>query len=156
MRFCACFLSLLLLSGCGDSRPSTFPVVGTVEFADGTPVRFGVIEFIPEKSGPSARGKIDQQGRFVLGTFTNDDGAVAGRHGVVIVQHFSSGAVPPGDHTHESSHTEESSVVDIRFSQLGLSPLSATIEEENNEVNLRVERASSQGVQSGSPRRSQP
>lgn len=142
MRNFGALLALILLAGCGDSRPQTFPVSGTVQFGDGTPVRFGIIEFIPEASGPSARGKIDQLGRFVLGTYTNDDGAVAGRHGVVIVQHFSPGALPPGDDAHQSSHSDESSVVDIRFSQLGLSPLAATIKEETNEVKLRVERAS--------------
>ncbi len=132
---------MLFLAGCGDSRPSTYPVAGTVEFGDGTPVRFGIVEFIPEESGPSARGKIDQQGRFRLGTFTQDDGAIAGRHGIIIVQHFSAGPFPSGEDTDHISHAEDSTVVDFRFSQLDLSPLTATVKEESNQVKLRVERA---------------
>jgi hypothetical protein len=40
------------------------------------------------ESGKIARGKIDQQGHFVLGTFCADDGAVAGLHHVIVVQSF--------------------------------------------------------------------
>jgi hypothetical protein len=128
---------LLLCAGCSDGRPKTFPVRGTVNFADGTPVAVGTVEFLPSSGGPSARAKISRDGHFVLGTYDDDDGAIPGKHQVLVVQHFA-GHVPQGaDHQHEG----EGGVVDLRFSQAETSPLSVTVEERKNDVTLRVERS---------------
>src|SRR5687768_12763016 len=79
---------IALAGGCGDGRPATFPVQGTVRFQSGEPVPVGVVEFRSKSDGRIAKGKINQQGRFTVGTFTNDDGAVAGEHQVLVIQHF--------------------------------------------------------------------
>jgi hypothetical protein len=136
-------LAFCMIIGCGKARTPTYPVSGTIQFGDGLPVRFGMVEFIPEAEGPSARGKIDATGRFVLGTFEASDGAVAGRHQVIVVQHITSDIAPPADHAHKSDAEEPSAMVDLRYSQLETSPLSATVEEGPNEVRLRVQRSAS-------------
>lgn len=83
----ACVVTLV---GCGDGRPTLYPVKGVVRFESGDPVRNAAIEFVPNTAGPSPRGQIDAEGAFVLGTYNNGDGAPAGDYRVVVVQ-----ALPP-------------------------------------------------------------
>lgn len=80
-------LALLSAAGCREAHEKTYPVSGVVQFEDGRPVPFGVIEFRASSSAPVARAKIGRDGSFTLGTFTDDDGAVAGRHQVIVVPH---------------------------------------------------------------------
>lgn len=72
--------------GCGDDQLPTYPVHGTVTFADGTPLRGGTVEFRCGAVSPPmiARGEISQDGTFVLGTYAEQDGAIAGDHQVAI------------------------------------------------------------------------
>jgi hypothetical protein len=77
-------LAACLLSGCSDSgRVPTFPAGGIVRFADGQPLSGGSI-ICESPQGLSARGKIDATGKFQLGTYELDDGAVEGKHLVAI------------------------------------------------------------------------
>lgn len=132
--------ALLVIAGCGESRPATFPVSGTIAFADGQPVRFGTVQFLPDNPGPSARGLLDTNGRFELGTFTKDDGAIPGGHRVIITQHVSAPSGKVIKHSDAHAADDESSLVDIRYTQYEVSPLTATVEERDNQVKLRVER----------------
>jgi hypothetical protein len=88
IRLIAALASVVLagcgLTGCGDRSPTLYPVQGQVVFADGVPVRHGLIEFQPP-AGPAARGEIDSDGQFRLKTGERD-GAVAGLHHVAIIQ----------------------------------------------------------------------
>jgi hypothetical protein len=144
-----CCWGLLLSMGCGESRPQTYPVRGTVSFADGMPVAVGTVEFLPSSGGPSARAKIDSGGHFVLGTYAADDGAIPGKHQVLVIQHFSGSMSHSADHQHEG----EGGVVDLRFSQPETSPLSVTVADRDNDVKLRVQRSQ---ISSGQKRLSQP
>lgn len=65
-----------------DSGPQLVPVEGRV-LIDGKPLANGYIMFVPERGRP-ATGKFDQDGKFSLSTFQENDGAVAGRHRVQI------------------------------------------------------------------------
>lgn len=76
----------LILTGCGEGRVKTYPVSGTIEFADGEPVKSGTVELESIEHGTTATGTIRQDGSFVLGTFTPDDGAAAGQHRAIVVQ----------------------------------------------------------------------
>lgn len=96
-------LLLIALAGCEPSGLRTYPVNGTVTFADGQPVKFGTVEFYSEAHDLTARGKIQPDGTFQLGTFTADDGAVEGAHNVIIVQLLLGevmGAQVDGHHDH--------------------------------------------------------
>ena len=82
------FLLLLFsqLVGCGSEQLPVYPVDGTVRFEDGSKVMFGDIEFFNAEHRLNARGKINRDGTFEVGTFTDNDGAVAGTHKVIILQ----------------------------------------------------------------------
>jgi hypothetical protein len=70
-------------AGCGDAQLKTAVVRGKVTF-NGKPVPNGTISFIPT-AGPTATGEIQPDGSFTLTTYRKGDGAVLGRHTVVIV-----------------------------------------------------------------------
>ena len=72
--------------GCSSDRVPTYPVQGVVEFADGTPVRTGHVEFESVDHGTTASGRIEDDGSFVLGTYTTDDGAAPGDQRVLVLQ----------------------------------------------------------------------
>jgi len=78
-------LCLIFLVGCGGER--AYKVEGKVQFADGSPVMFGTIEFLNRDRKLNARGKIKRDGSFTVTTFKRDDGAVEGKH-VVTIQQF--------------------------------------------------------------------
>jgi hypothetical protein len=75
-------VGLVLITGCGPSRPETAPVNGHVTF-QGKPVSTGQIMFQPEHGRP-AIGTINPDGTYRLTTFQSDDGALPGRHRVTI------------------------------------------------------------------------
>lgn len=88
------FNSLLLISlaatitGCSGDQFETAPVSGTVT-SNGTPVPTGTIVFNPISTGTSnmvgksATGYIEE-GKFVLSTYGDADGAVIGEHSVIV------------------------------------------------------------------------
>jgi hypothetical protein len=81
-------VAILLSTGCGSQVPKTYPVQGRVVTENGKPIEMGSVEFRSEgkESRIIARGKIKPDGSFSLSTFGNDDGAVAGKHDVIIQQ----------------------------------------------------------------------
>jgi hypothetical protein len=74
--------------GCSPSGPKTYQVRGRVVTESGKPVEMGSVEFRSEGSDSRviARGKIKTDGSFALSTFAIDDGAIAGRHDVIVQQ----------------------------------------------------------------------
>ncbi len=80
----------LQLTGCGSKGEfSVARVSGTVKTADGTPLTHGMLKFTPipknakALAGKPAFGSITD-GKFVLSTYGTGDGAVIGRHRVVL------------------------------------------------------------------------
>jgi hypothetical protein len=76
------------LSSCSNSPYELGYVHGTA-FCNGKPMTGGFVIFSPipndpgsptEKPGKPATGKFDKEGKFVLTTFDEEDGAVAGKH----------------------------------------------------------------------------
>ena len=71
--------------GCSDDdRLPTYQVTGKVVFSNGTPLKGGWIIFESPEQGLAARGVIDTNGTFRLGTYEQFDGAVAGKQLVAI------------------------------------------------------------------------
>lgn len=66
--------------GCGRGKLPVAPAKGKVTYHDKA-LEFGSVLFQPEK-GPPARGKIESDGTFVLGTYGDSDGAIIGKHKV--------------------------------------------------------------------------
>lgn len=89
---------LSFVVGCGGG-PAVYPVSGTVKFPDGRPLAQGWVEFRPFHAEPthSARGQIASDGRFQLTTFTPNDGALPGKHRVLLVPPEPTGAVEIGE-----------------------------------------------------------
>ncbi len=80
---------VVVLTGCGSAGDfPTAPVSGKVTH-NGEPVQGGSITFAPVATGSElevgqpASGAVQQDGTFVLGTQTENDGAVVGRHRVL-------------------------------------------------------------------------
>ncbi len=98
------FLSVGVLiataTGCTDPQSKTYPVRGIVRFTDGKLLRDGLVEFeiMGRKQPTTATGEIRPDGTFVLGTHSLDDGALAGKHRVVVISDYSigTGAERPG------------------------------------------------------------
>lgn len=74
---------LLVFSGCGEpKRPPTIQAGGKVTYqGDGRPVSSVEIVLTPVAGGDySPHGKLDQDGKFQLSTFGENDGAPAGMY----------------------------------------------------------------------------
>ena len=125
-------IPLLMSLGCGSDQIPTYPVTGRVEFTDGTPVRHGTIELESADHELSAAGKIQHDGSFVLGTYTPDDGAVAGEHKAIVVQMV----IADGSFEHTVDHGKP---VPVRYAAYETSSLTARVEAvESNEIVLQL------------------
>jgi hypothetical protein len=84
-------LAALLLAGCagGNKLPKTYAVSGKVQFADGTPLAGGLVQFKPEGHDElTTSGVTKEDGSFTLSTTLDNqqaDGAIAGPHKVTIL-----------------------------------------------------------------------
>jgi hypothetical protein len=74
MMFMVCLA--VVLTGCSGNKQ----VKGKVTLTDGTPLVRGHVVF--EKEGFSARGEIQPDGTYVMGTLKDDDGVPAGEYTV--------------------------------------------------------------------------
>ena len=140
MVFAPLALLLLPLSGCGPDRPATYPVKGKVTFPDGSPVTAGMVVFeliIDDLTkAHNARGKILEDGSYFLTTFDEEgDGAVPGRHRVIVQEPYPEADVDEGElvpprtidpkyRTYEGSGLEfevkeEENVIDITVTEPG-------------------------------------
>ena len=134
-------LMLLGMAGCGPRHPAaTYPVSGKVVFADGTPLASGGVvlcESVAAEGQPAfnARGAIQSDGTFRLSTFGEGDGAVAGKHRVLVrakrdaADYLEKGVIPRP-------------VVDPQSERYETSGLEFTVEQGNNQFTLVVKRPS--------------
>jgi hypothetical protein len=99
-------LVLLPVAGCGSSAgpgpSSVVPARGKVTYK-GQPLTQGDISFEPTDIGRPANGSIQADGTFVLTTFKQGDGAVAGTHRVSVT---GNNKVPAKYRNSSSSKTE--------------------------------------------------
>jgi hypothetical protein len=72
-------------SGCGTSagNAALIPVKGKVTYK-GQPLTKGRVTFESQDSGKRSTGKLEADGTFVLSTYTQGDGVVAGDYTVII------------------------------------------------------------------------
>jgi hypothetical protein len=75
--------------GCGSGAvnlPTLIPVNGKVTYK-GQPLTEGTVRFEPDDGyGRMATGKLQSDGSFILSTYTDADGVVAGHHKVFITE----------------------------------------------------------------------
>ena len=86
---------LAAVCGCGRDKLDVAPAKGKVTY-NGKALEFGSVVFQPEKGIP-ARGDIQPDGTFVLGTYGESDGAIIGKHRVRVTCNESQrpGYTPP-------------------------------------------------------------
>jgi hypothetical protein len=77
--------------GCGKEGLQTEPVSGTVTIDGRAYTQGGSVVFQPEGKGKQAAGKIEPDGSFKLSTYSPGDGAIVGKHKVLVMP------LPPAD-----------------------------------------------------------
>lgn len=149
-RWAVIIVIVLAVSGCGSNQLPTYPVDGQVVFEDQTAPAFGTIEFYNAEHQINARGKIKRDGTFSISTFADSDGAVAGDHKIVIVQHVASYLTAKV--TDEINH-DHGELVHPDYFDYRTSNLSCTIKPEPvNQVRLTVRKNPSQ-TEEGMPKK---
>lgn len=131
----AALLLFPLMWGCGSDQLPTYPVSGTVQFEDGTHPMFGDIEFYNADHKVNARGKINRDGSFSVGTFTDNDGAIEGRHQIITLQIVSDHLTARRSHSIEHDH---GALINPSFFDYRTSGLECDIVPGDNQVKLTV------------------
>lgn len=84
---CLPFALIVVLAGCGVSRP-TFPTpsnpAGTVKFSDGTPLAHVQLYFVPTNAPAPAFGTVGGAGSFALTTVSGREGICPGKYVVYV------------------------------------------------------------------------
>jgi hypothetical protein len=128
-------VGLFLVAGaCGCARRDLYPVRGKVVFDNDGPIDplvGGLVIFEPPDPNMkvSARGEIQPDGSFRLGTFRERDGAPPGEYRVLVVP-----PTPPS----QAKETPAPVVIHPRFHNLEETPLRQTVRPEANEFTLTV------------------
>lgn len=112
-------LLALLVAGCGR-RVELVPVEGQVTL-DGRPLSAGSIMLQPV-AGPAARGRIDGEGRFRMGTYRRGDGVIAGRAAVRVASFENSASTAPG-----AEPTLGKSLLPERYADFGTSGITVEV-----------------------------
>lgn len=116
--------------GCGDSGTlPTVKVSGTVTY-NGQPVEGASVAFVPEK-GPPASGETDASGKFTLSTFETGDGAVPGKH-TVLISEPSPDIELSGEEDYEYDYSEPDESAGrfpAKYGDLGTSDFTADVKE---------------------------
>lgn len=107
---------MFMPTGCDNNRVPVYAVSGRVMFKDGSPVRTGNIELLSEQFNTTASGRIDEDGSFVLGTYTPTDGAAAGSHKMIVRQTI----IADGLFKHVKDHGLPVSTLHSRYETSGL------------------------------------
>jgi hypothetical protein len=105
----------------------------------------GIVEFRSQPDGRIAKGQIDPKGHFQLTTFDNDDGAVAGQHQIVVIQHFdpkmwsTTNALEHEQAAGHSHHEDAAGMVHHRYADYRTAGLSAVVKpQRDNRIDLIV------------------
>lgn len=124
------------LAGCSD-QPPTYVVQGMVVYPDGKPVKRGTVEFelIIGKDPITASGEIGKDGTFQLGTYEENDGAVAGRHRAAVIADFEIGTAE------ERPELLPPKILDPKFSEFKTSGLEFEVEPKRNSILVEVDYA---------------
>lgn len=127
------------MSGCGEAKQTTYPVSGKLLLPDGTPLKDMRISFRSVDATPihEARGTTNANGAFQLTTFEPNDGAIAGKHIVVVM------APTPRDTDGMTSAERQLAMepIDRRYRDYGTSGLEFTVSEgETNDFEIVVSR----------------
>jgi hypothetical protein len=125
-------VSMMLLSGCSSGGFPTAPVRGTITY-QGKPLTTGTILFRPEGDLPSATGEIKPDGSYVLTTYTDDDGAVLGKHDILITA-----IEDQTDKLPEARNPAPGLIIPVRYTNFATSGLSREVKEGQNTFDFEL------------------
>jgi hypothetical protein len=136
LRIAAVGLPLALAGAVGCGGTNLYPVRGTVAFKGGAPVTplvGGQVVFEPLDPGAkqSARGDIQPDGTFRLGTYRDGDGAPPGTYKVLVMP-------PPPSPSDEKRPKPR--VLHPRYQRPSETPLKFTVRRGDNDCPITVER----------------
>jgi hypothetical protein len=132
--------ALLAAAGCSGDPQRPYPVRGVIVFENGEPAKELAgysVSFLPTSGEglPSSFGTVEADGTFVLSCKTEGDGAVAGKHHVVVS--------PPEPEDQEGDKPRRRPA----RSKVSLDPATTTqevtVEPKSNDMTLKVKRAAS-------------
>jgi len=128
--FALALVPLVILVGCENPEPATFPVEGTVTMNGKPAVGFTVEMASQEEStrGVNSRGIVQADGKFKLTSTLNGkekDGAVGGKHKVVVVP-------PPAS---SGASSKEILPVPLTYADYNTTPLSFEVKPGESNVN---------------------
>jgi hypothetical protein len=130
-------LVALALPGCSGGGAGLAVVKGKISYK-GKPVPNGTINFLPaDGTKPSATGEIQSDGSYVMKTFLSNkpsDGAVIGKHKVVIVAMMDMGNALPEQRT-----PLPPPIVPIKYTSPATSDLSANVENKENTIDFDLQ-----------------
>lgn len=144
-------LLMVALSGCGgvgdewtNGRPPVYPSSGEILY-NGNPLEGANVIFSPVVEGvqdagpngaPGAAGRTDAEGRFVLTTFRDGDGAPAGRFRVTVLKAESVVTFRADDPAHDQIplKTEQKHLIPAKYSNPAKSGLEAEVEKSGKNV----------------------
>ena len=109
---------LLGAAGCGASSELETATVNGLVTLDGEPLQSGYVMVLPVR-GRMARGTIQEDGSFVLGSYSDSDGAQIGDHPVVVTP-------VPADEGVSRPRSEQR--IPRRYRRAGSSGLRVTVE----------------------------
>jgi hypothetical protein len=137
----------LPIAACSPSgQVKTYPVKGFITFEGKPMVGGGAISLIPttNQSGKAAGGTIKPDGTYILGTYTESDGSMAGDFKVVIFQETAKEgqSAPDGSAPSATASTSVAAAdrIPVLYANDRQTPLTAKIEAKPNEINFDLKR----------------
>jgi len=129
-------VGIVAANGCSDGRISRYPVAGTV-LIDGQPAEGVLVFFCPINPSPELEhlrpaGKTDASGEFNLTTIEEDDGAPAGQYKVLAKWPKPMPVVDDGRDGRGTPLGPDR--LKNKYYNLDTTPLTATIEEQSNDL----------------------
>jgi hypothetical protein len=130
---------LCVLAGCGssDGRSHVAPVKGKVTYK-GEPLKTGSIIFVPDAGGKTAAADITPEGEYVLGSYEATDGAIPGKHRVMIIALTSPGGTGLPEDTIKLKGGAQApvNVIPERFADDKKSGLVAEVKDGDNTIDI--------------------
>lgn len=134
----AVVLLAINLAGCGgaksdkwtEGRQPTYPATGSVTYK-GNPLPDATVVF--QSSGPepvTAVARTDASGKFVMRTYDDKSGAVAGEHKVIITAVKVEGPPPGADLDKVDPTVKETSLIPTKYGDFAQSGLTANVSEQ--------------------------
>lgn len=147
------------VAGCGDGaqRKDTYKVSGVVKY-NGAPLPGATVSFSPVAQGtPPALGMTDAEGKYVLTTYANGDGACQGEFKVMVSKSApgasSTGGAPAHDPTGQNrasgapvhsgpagkASSGGGSLIPEKYSKAATTPLTKTVNAGDNVIDIDVQ-----------------